>query len=312
MSPGAPSVSVITPAYNSEFLEETLDSVYAQTAAPTEVLVVNDGSTDDTEELLRRLASGLPASFAWRTKPNGGEASARNFGVRLATGKYVAFLDHDDLWHPEKLQRQLDHFESDPQLALSFTGCTVFHRTERHDMQQALDQEVMPGREWDPSPERILEALLIGSTPVRSMSCVMIRRDVLLSLPPFDEELVVGSDRKLYLELLIRSLKMDYLDEGLVEYCRHARNLTNDRRIVSEEQCRLNDKFFKEHAADLPGHLRRNAREWRARLHLLAGIDAIRDGDRSSARRHIVSAAFARPRSVRPGWARMLGVGAPP
>src|SRR5436190_13734941 len=107
------SVSVIIPVYNGKFLEEAVASAYAQTSPPGEVIVINDGSTDDTERHIRNLASELPPNFIWRTKENGGAASARNAGLRLATGTHIAFLDADDVWHPEKLKRQLEHFDSD-------------------------------------------------------------------------------------------------------------------------------------------------------------------------------------------------------
>lgn len=156
-------VSVVIPAYNATFIDETLSSVYAQTVAPHEVILVNDGSTDDTEDRLRQLASALPGSFLWQSKPNGGTASARNVAIRLAAGDYIAFLDADDLWHPQKLERQLQHFASTPDLAMSFTGYTDNYESYRPPHgRAAYPMSVMHHDCWNPDPDAVLALLLTG------------------------------------------------------------------------------------------------------------------------------------------------------
>lgn len=98
------TVSVVIPAFNAEsFLGEALDSVLGQTARPTEVIVVDDGSTDGTRALVRRYSDAVRLV----TQDNGGAARARNVGARQATGEWLAFLDADDVWLPEKLEKQL-------------------------------------------------------------------------------------------------------------------------------------------------------------------------------------------------------------
>src|SRR3982750_4832480 len=113
-------VSVVLPVYNGrQFLSEAVASIYAQTAPPDEVIVVNDGSTDDTEELLRRLEAELRESFRWVSRAHRGEASARNTGLGLAHGEFVAFIDYDDRWYSEKLAKQLGQLVSEPELGVS-------------------------------------------------------------------------------------------------------------------------------------------------------------------------------------------------
>jgi glycosyltransferase involved in cell wall biosynthesis len=307
-----PSISVIIPAYNSTFIEETLASVYAQTAQPSQVIVINDGSTDDTDQRLRRLAADLPSSFIWLTKENGGEASARNVGRRIATGEYVAFLDHDDLWHPEKLERQIHHFASDSDLALSFTGYSYTYEGYRDTPGRANPTpEVIDHKDWDPDPERALMRLL-AYLPMGPMSTLLIRRDALAELPPFDETLPIASDHRMYLELVGRGMKMDFLPEELVEYRWHGANRSRDMGVLWEHFCQVLDSFYDEHATALPQHVRRHARFWRSHWHLQTAIDARRHGDLARARRHIARAARAWPPAVRPGWVRMLGIGRPP
>ena len=106
-----PVVSVVIPTYNhSQYVADTLDSVLAQTLADIEVIVVNDGSSDDTAEILRPYAD--TARIRYFEQPNAGPARARNRGLEEARGKYVAFLDDDDLWPTGKLEWQLAFLEN--------------------------------------------------------------------------------------------------------------------------------------------------------------------------------------------------------
>lgn len=294
-------------------LEAAVASVFAQTVAATQVIVVNDGSTDDTEDRLRRLASTLPPTFAYHSKPNGGNASAYELGTRLATGDYIAFLDHDDIWHPTKLERQLQHLDSAPHLALSFTGYTTTYDNYRPTPgRSGFHGSVIHHDRWDPDPQIVLNYLLSGRSPVGPMSTVMIRRQALAQLPPFDEQLTIACDISMYFELVVRHMKMDYLPEPLVQYRWHGSNLSRDVGRFLEDICTIEDRIYKEHADNFPPNLRARSREWRTHWHLQSAIDAIRLGDKARARRHIVMAARIRPAAMRLGWVRMLGIGPPP
>lgn len=309
-----PAISVVIPAYNSgRFLDAAIGSVYNQTVLPAQVIVVNDGSTDDTEDRLRRLTSTLPPSFIWTSKPNGGAPSALNLGTSIATGDYIAFLDHDDTWHPNKLERQLQHFSSDSHLALSFTAYTYdFAGYRPPPGRTTVPASVIHHDSWDCDPEAVLELLVAGRPIVGTMSTVMVRRDALATLPPFDERVTIACDGLMYFELAIRRMKMDYLPESLVQYRWHGTNLSRDVGRLWEDVCLIEDKIWIEHADDLPDHLRAQARKWRAHWHLQTAIDAIRHEDAPRARRYILKAARIRPAAIRPGWLRMLGIGRPP
>lgn len=101
-------VSVITPAYNaSKYIGDTIKSVQAQTYENWEMIIVNDCSTDDTAEIAREFASADPRIHVYDQKKNGGPARAWNRAFKEMHGRYAAFLDADDLWIPEKLERQL-------------------------------------------------------------------------------------------------------------------------------------------------------------------------------------------------------------
>lgn len=114
-----PSISVIIPAFNAaRYLADALESVRAQTLQPREVIVIDDGSTDGTPEVL----AGYGASIITERHERKGAAAARNRGLDLATGRYVAFLDADDVSAPERLERQLSQLQASVGAAACFTG----------------------------------------------------------------------------------------------------------------------------------------------------------------------------------------------
>src|SRR4051794_13197703 len=114
MAPTEPTVSVVVPTYNQpRLLSETLDGVLAQTFADFEVVVVDDGSTDDTPAVLARYA-GRDGRVRVVRQPNAGIGAARNRGLDEARGRYVAPLDHDDLWMPGKLAAQVAFMQAHP------------------------------------------------------------------------------------------------------------------------------------------------------------------------------------------------------
>ena len=118
-----PLVSVIIPAYNSaDFIDEALKSVFDQTYKDLEIIVVDDGSTDDTRAVLEKYGDRVNYHY----QDNNGPASARNRGIKLARGKYIAFLDADDLWLPTKLEKQVALFKNRENLGFVTTGVCSF------------------------------------------------------------------------------------------------------------------------------------------------------------------------------------------
>jgi glycosyltransferase involved in cell wall biosynthesis len=113
-----PLISCIVPVYNGErYLREALDSILAQTYRPLEIILADDGSTDETAALAANYGDQVRYVF----QPNAGTAAACNLGLKAAQGDFVAFLAADDLWHPEKLSRQISRFQTRPNLDLCVT-----------------------------------------------------------------------------------------------------------------------------------------------------------------------------------------------
>lgn len=184
-----PTVSVVIPAYNAAWcVRKAIDSVLAQSFRDFELIVVNDGSSDDTATILSDYGDALRVI----SKPNGGLSSARNTGIRAARGCYVAFLDADDWWLPEKLEKQVTLMTMRPELVF----CSTATRLEGPDG-QLLGEWVCRCSEM-PALEAIFStnAFVAGSG-----STVLVRTDGFEKSGHFDEELRSLEDIDMWMRL---------------------------------------------------------------------------------------------------------------
>ena len=197
-----PLVSCIIPVFNGErYLAETLDSVFAQTCSSIEVIVVDDGSTDGSAEIAR----GHRGRAIVLQQENAGHAAARNFGLSAARGEFVAFVDADDLWHPEKLARQLSRIESRRELGIVFTHLENFWSPD-------ADPASRPGEEaFRPLP---------GYTSVTMLA----RRDAFARVGPLDANLKHGNDRDWFCRAAEMGVVMEMMPDVLVRRRLHAAN----------------------------------------------------------------------------------------
>ena len=197
-----PEVSVIIPAYNRRaMLLEAIDSVLAQSNRAFELIVIDDGSTDGTceSEQLRRLAETIRLERI----DHRGPAAARNRGVAMARAPLVAFLDSDDLWSPDKLERQLAFMRDNPGCAISQTGEIWLRGAQR--VNPAIRHRKRAGDIFLDS----LRTCLIG------MSSVMMRAELFRSSGGFDEHMAAAEDYDLWLRILIDH-EVGLLDQPLV------------------------------------------------------------------------------------------------
>lgn len=138
--------SVIIPVFNGErYLAQTLRSILDQTRPPQEIIVVDDGSSDNTAEVVKEFGSAV---ICLEHKKNQGISAARNLGVMKASGELLAFLDADDIWLPNKLQRQQECLMAEPSLHAVFTHVRQFYSpdiSQEARNKAAIRQEVMPG-----------------------------------------------------------------------------------------------------------------------------------------------------------------------
>ncbi|HJU09963.1 MAG TPA: glycosyltransferase family A protein, partial [Candidatus Binataceae bacterium] len=201
-----PEVSVIIPTYNRwPMVSEAVASVVAQEGVDFELIVVDDGSTDETGERLHCWVQKLTTTHPFRIVriPNRGPAAARNLGVKLANSAMIAFLDSDDLWQPGKLQRQVTYMRANPECGISQTEETWLRRGVR----------VNPGkRHLKRSGDLFFDSL---RTCLVSPSAVIMRTDTFRAAGGFDEDLRAAEDYDLWLRLLI-DLPVELLPAPLV------------------------------------------------------------------------------------------------
>ncbi len=200
MTPAAPLVSVIIPTHQRlGMLREAVASVQGQTLAELELLVVDDGSTDGTWAWLQQQ----PALRALRSERRAGPSAARNLGAGAARGPYLAFLDSDDLFEPDKLRQQVALLEAQPQLALCHAN-ELWLRNGR------------PLRQLEKHRKRggwIFEHCLPMCRI--SPSAAMIRREVFEALGGFDEALEVAEDYELWLRLTCQH-EVGFIEQPLI------------------------------------------------------------------------------------------------
>ena len=208
-----PLVTVLIDTYNyGQYVEQAVDSVLAQDFPPEqrEILVVDDGSTDDTAERLKKYGD----SIRYLSKSNGGQASAFNCGFAQARGDIIALLDADDLWLPQKLQRVRETFEANPGAGM------VYHRTHMWKGGDAWEVDthftVVSGR----VPESIASLLAYAMV---STSCLAFRREALQKLIPVPEPLRTQADAFLT-GLIIFVAPVVALPEFLSKYRIHGAN----------------------------------------------------------------------------------------
>ena len=208
---GQPTVTVVIPTYNRMgLLSRALTSVARQTQPPNEVVLVDDGSTDDTEGLIRRQFPDV----RYLQQENRGVAAARNRGIREAKGEWLAFLDSDDEWLPHKLERQLDAVREEPEFSFCHTNEIWIRRGKR----------VNPLKKHAKSGGYIFKKCL--PLCVISPSSVLILRSLFEQVGLFDESLPACEDYDLWLRITaIRPVL--YLEEPLIiKYGGHADQLS--------------------------------------------------------------------------------------
>lgn len=208
-----PLVSVIIATFNcARYLPYALDSVFQQTYPHFEVLVIDDGSNDDTKTVMQSYLSKV----TYLTQKNSGVAAARNNGVRNAKGEYISFLDADDLWEPDKLELQVRYLESHPDVAVAFGDMSSFNENGTFSFSVQKSFPVYEG--W------IFERLLVNNFVMNITT--MVRKSIVLELNGFDEDLRIASDYHLYLRIALR-YEFGYIDKVLSHRRCHERNISN-------------------------------------------------------------------------------------
>ena len=208
-----PTIAVIITTYNyGHFIAGAIETVLGQTLPAAEVLVVDDGSTDDTAAIVARYAA---AGVRYLPRPHGGISAARNWGIRRSHGDLIAFLDSDDRWVPDKLARQVDHLRRYPQVGL-VTGSEWQVYTSGRPPLYVGRKPVGAGRLY---PEVLVE------NNIGNSSLVLIRRACFARVGLFDEAVGLGQDWDMWMRIA-RVFPIGVVDAPLLYFTRHESSIT--------------------------------------------------------------------------------------
>ncbi len=211
---GTPKISVIIPSRDyGLFLPESIESVLNQTIIPEEIIVIDDGSVDDTEKIVKKYSPAVKYFFLKKR----GVGAARNYGISLSSGKFISHLDADDVWVPEKLEIQLEEFGREP--GLEIIGGM---------MQPFFDSRM--------SPERRKQIYCSDKPlPGFSASVILIKRESFQKVGSYRENVTIGQD----LEWFIRAREIP-LKEKMIKKTLALRRLHNSNSSMTNHDDRVN------------------------------------------------------------------------
>lgn len=271
-----PSISVVIPTYNSaHFLESAIKSVVHQTYAATEILVIDDGSTDQTELIAEKWASRVSYSAV----PHRGVAAARNIGIKAASGDFVAFLDADDIWVRSKLARQVEVLRS--------TDADVCYTAMYRIGAAGRVLEIMPA----PRVERVwTNTVLLTQPSLYLAQTAIVKRDLILAIGGFDESLSVAADYDL-VGRLGPGCKYEGVSAPLAYYRMSEYQMHRNTRVFCGDVMRSTSNLLEAGlvSTEMFVQIRRN-------LYFTVGLSYVRQGSLAAGIRHLGKAQWSIPR----------------
>jgi glycosyltransferase involved in cell wall biosynthesis len=243
-----PTFSVIIPAYNSEnFISQTIESVLNQTYKDFELIIVDDGSKDSTRKTLesyRDKDSRIKVIF---TPNSGGPTTPTNIGLNLATGTYIAFLDHDDIWKETKLEALLREYEANPDAGFILSNVEIFFENEN----RRVHSKARSKKKKLPVPS------ILAGKYFNTFSALSVRNNILSRVGSLDTNLFVFADYDIIVRLVSFGVPHLFLNESLATYRIHGKNAsaleaTAERRISDLERIVTKyKKIFEQHPKSL-------------------------------------------------------------
>ncbi len=274
----SPKVDIIIPAYNQgHYLKECVESALAQTWENIEVIIVDDGSTDNTAEVGQSFDD---PRVTYIYQDNKGLSGARNTGLENSTGEFVSFLDSDDLFLPTKLSKLMGLFADNPELGLC-AGDSILIGEDGEPIGKTYG-DGMPNR-----PEEWLNGnrIHVGS--------VLVKKEWLDKVDPFDENLRACEDWDMWLRLAIMGCQMKWLPETVSKYRVHSHQMTRETLRMKSAMLTVLDKTFENE--NLPDSWKNFEAEARSSALVKAAARAFLSGDGSSAEQDIQAAVQANP-----------------
>jgi glycosyltransferase involved in cell wall biosynthesis len=238
------TVTVVIPNYNYErFLPQALDSVFAQTHPRLDVIVVDDGSTDGSDKVLAQYQGRL----RWFRQKNQGVSAARNKGIAEGRGQFVAFLDADDFWMPDKLERQLAAF-ADPRVGLVYTGVRYVDRegATLRDKPAATEGDILA------------DHALMRPTVLAGGSSALVRKACFERVGVFDARLSTSADWDMWRRIACH-FRVAMVSEPLIGYRMHSTAMHRNVPLFERDMLHAFSQMFRDPDARAVWPLRRRA-----------------------------------------------------
>ncbi|MBD3345011.1 MAG: glycosyltransferase [Chitinivibrionales bacterium] len=229
-----PMVSVVIPLYNGEmFIVECLESVFAQTEQPVEIVVVDDGSTDKSVEIVKSFGGNITLV----SQKNGDVSAARNAGVEAAGGELIAFLDQDDLWEQCKLEKQIASFCREPEIDLVFTDLIKIGASGKRHRPKDRDRIARSLTDRTLFKTLALKNLLMPSA-------VMVKKESFTRAGYFDESFATCGDYEMWLRMAGMDMRFRYVPEPLTVYRYHGANESKKTELMNADRIKAVEKTF--------------------------------------------------------------------
>ena len=271
-------VSVVIPNYNyAHFLREAIDSVLAQTYSDIEIIVVDDGSSDASSEVLESYGKRVRTVF----QKNQGVSAARNNGAEISRGEFIAFLDADDSWLPAKLEKQSEIFAADPELGMVHVGFVEIDEAGRELLERTNGLEGRVAEEL----LRFERSVILGGG-----SGIMVRREAFVVVGGFDLRMSTSADWDFFYRIS-SGYSVGFVPEVLLKYRVHALNM-HGNIVAMEHDMMLG--FEKAFAADRMA----NRRTFYGNLHKTLSASYFRAGKYADFGRHVIQSIWNRPFNI--------------
>ena len=253
------TISVIIPAYNAQHtILETIESVQQQTFKELEIIVINDGSTDQTLDKVKSIKDSRILVFDY---PNSGASIARNRGISKASGDYISFIDADDLWTKDKLEKQLTALQNNPQASVSYSWIAIMLENKESSADRV---SYFPGKKV--FFEGNIYSQLLLENFIANGSNILAKKEAIASIEKFDSSLKIGEDWDFYLRLAAKYCYV-LVPEHQVIYRKSSTSLSTDVSNMEKDSLRIIERAYQ----NAPQELQFQKNKSIARLSIICG-----------------------------------------
>jgi glycosyltransferase involved in cell wall biosynthesis len=232
-----PKVSVVIPAYNSaKSLPKAINSILSQTYHDYEIIIVDDGSIDNTKDVVSEYSKRYPERIRYFYQKNKRPAAARNLGLKNAAGELAAFLDADDVWQPRYLEKTVKLFESSDLDWIIIDNDVVFFDGDGNIIEKRRRHNLVSDKDK-------LYAKLLRENIIGSPANVVVKKSCFYKVGFFDESLAIREDWDMWIRFAREGLKVGFIEESLYNYNRYGNSLCGrERKLLLECTYRFIEK----------------------------------------------------------------------